>query len=204
MAVIPEYVFDESLPPLDQEIHILTFFKDNMPILNAKKIKKLALKLNPQLPFFIQKSLIENLLFSANPVRFLERCFAEMFDYPKIIANFIAEGNHGMIMYKNELHGFDLKTNPKWLTPKDGPWTKENEVEIMEEAIDAWMEKMRLRRFVGRVLLFRDFGFTGIPIERHWEMKQVDWDACQLKWAEEDRIKTTNELEQYMAMVEDK
>jgi len=156
-----DFKVDESLPPLEQENQVLRYFQDNWTT-NPKKLVKMAKKIAPGIPDFIQRSIIHNVCTARYPVKFLEEAFREMNDLPIIFEQLIAEGNHGMIMDGSKLYGIEIKANPKWLREND-KWNPDDEDEIMNTVVENWMEEQKIKAFIGKILLFREFGFSGIP-----------------------------------------
>lgn len=152
---------DESLPALEQENQVLRYFQDNWTT-NPKKLVKMAKRIAPGIPDFIQRSIIYNVCTAKFPVKFLEEAFREMHDLPIIMKQLMDDGNHGMIMDGSKLYGIEIKANPKWLREND-KWNPDDEDEIMNTVIENWMEEQKIKAFIGKILLFRDFGFSGIP-----------------------------------------
>ena len=190
-----EYVFPVDLPAFQQELHILSWFQENFTT-NPKKLKKLGERVRPLLPEWIQKSLCDTLIRSNDPVRFMKRAFKDLAAYPAIMAGLIADGNHGMIMLGAEIYGISLDTNEKWLNPnKDGRWSLEDESDIIDKALLHWMAKNRMRTFNGRLTLFTEFGFSGIPYEAPHRFDDTTWAKLTEIWAKEDNERTNLELQ---------
>lgn len=187
------YVNDPTLPNFDQEIRALQYLKDHFTR-NPKKMKKMCLRMLPELPGFIRDAFINNIILGKDPIHWLEHAFAEMDQYPVLMKQFIEEGNHGMIFDKGTLYGFSLKTNPKWLSNQDGEWDPEEEQAIIDQALNAWMVKERRRSFRGRIVLFQDFGFSGITFLVDHAFTDEYWEECQKQWELEDKRQLDQEL----------
>jgi len=197
-----DYVFDGSLPAFEQELHILGWFKENFTT-NPKKLKKMSVRVRPSLPDWIQASLCDALERSTDPAKLLEMAFKDLAAYPGIMAGLIAEGNHGMIIEGSNIYGIALDTNEKWLNPnKDGKWSSEDESDIIDKALLHWMAKTRRRSFNGRVSLFPQFGFTGIPYHAPYRFKDKTWDELSAVWAKEDKERDNRELERLLNLEE--
>lgn len=194
MGTVEEYVFPVDLPPFQQELHIINWFKENFTS-NPKKLKKLCLRIRPKLPEFIQASLCDTLYNSNDPVNFIKRAIADMEAWPEAMATLLEAGNHGMIMDGGTLHGITLDTRDNWLKTDDSKWHIDDEYEIIDKAVNRWMVSERRRHFKGRIVLLHEFGFSGISFEVEQRFTQETWDKLQLVWVEEDRKRSTLELE---------
>ncbi|MNM27164.1 hypothetical protein D3C81_376490 [compost metagenome] len=157
-----DYVHDYSIPRFEQECVILQWFKDNFNT-NPVKLKKLALRIRPKLPDYIQTSLCDEILMSADPVKWMRGNFNMIDDLRNSIESFVADGHHGMVYDKGDLYGIKLETKvKKWLTEKDGIWDIEFEEDIAASALKAWMIENNRIHHKDRVLLFERFGFSGV------------------------------------------
>jgi hypothetical protein len=144
-----------------QEDAVLQYFADNWTT-NPKKLKKMALKIWADQPDWIQRGLLQNIIEDDKPAQLLEMFFTIMAEWKDVVPKLIADGNHGMIIKgSNEIHGFDLKANPKWLT-EDDLWNHEQEIEIQDTVIRQWMAQEGLTKFHGKIVLFDEFGFSGM------------------------------------------
>lgn len=190
-----DYVFHPDMEPFDQEIHLLNFFEANF-IPNAKKMLKMARRLRHLHPMFIQRSFFDTLEQTRDPLKWLKRCFVEAKDYPIIMKELMEQGNHGMIMEGLDIHGFALDTGvaTRWLSRKDLPWVEEQEREIIDTALLMWMSVNRRREFRGRIVLFRDFGFSGISYEVDQYLSDYHWGELEKIWAKEDHEKAVAEI----------
>lgn len=155
------FVVDETQAPLDQENQVLRYFKDNWTT-NPKKLVKMAKRIEPAIPDFIRRSIIHNICVARNPAKWLEEAFREMNDLPILMQELMDDGNHGMIMDDSKIYGIEIKANPKWLREND-KWNPDDEDEIINSVVEGWMEDRKIKAFIGKVLLFREFGFSGIP-----------------------------------------
>lgn len=198
---MPEYKYNPDLEPFDQEIHLLEYFEQNFST-NPKKMLKLARKLRDQHPPFIQRSFFDTLEQTRDPIKWLRRCFVEMRHYPVIMEQLMNEGNHGMIMERDKIYGFALDTNKNW-TRKSDRWSEEQERQIIDEALLLWMCVERRRAFIGRIVLFRDFGFSGISYEVDQNFSDVHWAKLQKIWEKEDAEKLTADLKKYLSLAEE-
>lgn len=194
-----EYVFNPDLEPFEQEIHILTYLQTNY-VPNAKKMLKLAAKLKPMHPRFIQISLFETFAVTRDPLKWLQRCFKEMVHYAEIMKDLMENGYHGMIMEGPTVFPVRLDVNKNWIRNKDELWEPEQEQRIIDEALGLWLCENRRFEFIGRIVLFRDFGFSGMPIhiEQQWPLER----RRELKalWDKEDAKKEMEELAKYLAL----
>lgn len=163
VKVKPEdYVHDYSLPRFEQECVILQWFKDNFNT-NPVKLRKIALRIRPKLPDYIQTSLCDEILMSADPVKWMQGNFAAIDGLRASIDSFIADGHHGAVYDKGDMYGIKLSTkNKNWLTEKDGIWDIEFEEAIAGEALKEWMIENNRKHHKDRVLLFQCFGFSGV------------------------------------------
>lgn len=194
MSKFQPYVFPADLPPFEQELHVLSWFRDNFTT-NPKKLKQMNVYVCPLVPGFIQENLCLHLAATSNPVKFLQRAFKDLDAYPTIIEGLINEGNHGMILDGSTIYGFAIDTRERWLDPdKDTKWTPEDESDIIDKAIISWMAKHRIRKFNGRLVLFPKFGFSGKPFAVDFKFDDVHWEKLLAIYKEEDRISDNAEL----------
>lgn len=196
------YVYDDTLDPLEQELHLLRWFKDNLPKSN-KKLLKMSLYVRPLIPEHFQRSVCDNLENprTVDPLKWMKACLREMDEYPKIIQRLIDEGNHGMILDKGTFYGISLKANKRWLNgTKEELWTEEDEMEIGNQAVKLWMIEHHRRYFDDRYLLFDEFGFSGISHKGSWEIPADEWEKVVRPKRNEERKhkKLTEELSKYV------
>lgn len=144
---------------LSLESEILSHFEG---VTNPKKIKKIATKLYGQVTSEIQKKLCMDLIQAKDPVAKLTRCVGLITDAAFIIEQFVEEGNHGMILIKDEVYPVKIKTVDRWLTSKDR-WTEEDEIDIQYKAAEDWLKTNNKTQFLGKVVLYPHFGFSGVP-----------------------------------------
>ena len=170
-----DLVVDTTLPPLAQEGQVLNWFRDS-GVTNPKKLVKMAKKIHGIIPEFISRSITHNVLIARYPAKFLAEAYREMDDYPVIIAGLIADGNHGMLLHNDNIYG--LVVNTKWSSWMEGSqrWNSDQEAEIQDELLDSWMEENIIRHFDGRMVLFREFGFTGMARKMVWTMTDDCYD----------------------------
>lgn len=151
-----------KLSPFEQERQVLLFFKATFPT-KAKKLVRLAQKVYDEYPSFIQNGLLQNIMVAKDPIAYLETCFDHLEEFPEIIDRLIAEGNHGMVIYKRQIYGLEIKTVKNWLRQGD-KWDYEQELDIQDSLINAWMDA---HEFVNvkdaKIVLFDEFGFSGMP-----------------------------------------
>lgn len=160
-----KFVFDPNATPLEQENSVINYFYDNWAP-KKKNLYNIAKRIYPMVPRFIQRSLLDHILSgSVDPVDFMVACFDEKAIWAEIFKRMLAEGNHGII-YNDEMgvHGFNLNTNPRWLNDKGQKrWHPDDEWEIMKETVDKWEKEMGVDNFEGKIMLFPEFGFSGMP-----------------------------------------
>jgi hypothetical protein len=112
----------------------------------------------------IQQGLFQRILRAKDPVGTLNKIQVLMDEWYAVVPGLIATGYHGMIVNQlpkaKEIHGFTVKTAERWLTEKT-PWPLDQEIEIMGQALRAWMVASDLLSFTGKVVLFSSFGFSG-------------------------------------------
>lgn len=153
---------EENLSPFEQERRALLFFKENFST-NPKKLKKLARSVLDDYPPFIQNGLLFNILVSKKPAAYLLTCFDHLDQFPDIIKGLIAEGNHGMVIYKRQIYGLEIKTIKNWLREGD-KWDYNQELDIQDSLINAWMDAHGFVNVTdAKIVLFDDFGFSGMP-----------------------------------------
>ena len=162
------FVFDDTLTPMEQENQVLNYFFDNW-VPKPKNIYKMAKRIYPQVPKFIQRSILDYIVkFQVDPVDYLRRCFDEKAEWAVVMERVLAEGNHGIIFTDHEVFGFSLKTNPRWLQDKEQKhWHPDDEYDIMQRSIEIWMEERNLTTFLGKIMLFPEYGFSGMPRKVH-------------------------------------
>jgi hypothetical protein len=151
----------EYIDPFEEEKVILQYFKDNW-VANPKKLRKMALKLAQQPGQ--KQHLIDGVLFSIlrtkDPIGYIQECFNQHDDYTAIFQDFIAAGHHGVIVVNRLIYSVTLSTRKNWLKFEDR-WNIDEEIEIMEQSARNWMQQHDKEKFVGKVMLFPVFGFSG-------------------------------------------
>lgn len=158
------FVFDANATPLEQENCVIDYFFDNWAP-KKKNIYKIAKRIYAQVPRFIQRSILDNILSgSVDPVEYMKACFDEKAEWAIILKRMLKEGNHGIIWNNQEVYGFDLNTNQRWLNDKQQKrWHPDDEWAIMKDAIDLWEKKHGVDTFEGKIMLFTEYGFSGMP-----------------------------------------
>jgi hypothetical protein len=152
---------EAALSPIEQENQVLEYFKNNFTT-NPKKLCKMAVRIWNDQPAFIQKGLLQNILDAADPVNMLRDFFHMMDEWKQIVPSLIADGAHGMIVdKKNVIFGVEIKANEKWLRSND-LWNPDQEADIQDEVMKQWMADQGLKHFHGKIVLFDNFGFSGM------------------------------------------
>lgn len=149
---------------LEQESAVLAMFQD-IKNPNAKKVKKLAVRLYNELPLEIQKRLCRDIYRADDPVKYMNSCIDKIHDCAILVKQFIEEGKHGMLFTgKNgtDIYPIQLDTRSNWLD-EGKRWDPEQEMIIAHEAADSWMREHNKGYFFGKVVLFPTFGFSGEP-----------------------------------------
>lgn len=141
------------------ETTILQHFKG---LTNPKKIVKLATKLALQTQNKLQKKLCLDIAYAADPVKYLNKCFAMLEDCSTIIAQFIADGCHGMLIDGKTTYPVRVEALSSWLRKED-KWTEADEIDIQYQAAENWLIEYEKSYFLGKVVLFSEFGFSGVP-----------------------------------------
>lgn len=142
---------------------------------NPKKLIKAVHRLIPSAPQYIQDGMLAQLLVAKDPIKFLKESIQKLEDFKWIIKDLIESGNHGMIIVKEStnsdketIYPIKLDTRENWLKENQF-WDCEQEMLIQHELAEGWMREHDRPYFFGKVVLFKEFGFTGIP--RVIEMK---------------------------------
>lgn len=154
----------DSLRPLEQESSILKLFEE-IKNPNDKKVKKLAIKLYSEVTSEVQKILCSNIYSANKPLEYATTCIAKIRDCALLVEQFIEDGCNGMIMTGKDLctvYPVKLKTVESWLS-EGKQWDPEQEDIIAHDAASAWMKEHNKGYFLGKVVLFPEFGFSGEP-----------------------------------------
>lgn len=149
---------------LEQESAILDLF-EQIKNPNPKKIKKLATRLYGECTLEVQKRLCRDIYRADDPVKYMRSCIAKIRDCAVLIEQFIEDGCHGMIFTGRdgtEVWPVKLNTQQTWLN-EGKAWDPEQEMLIQHEAVDAYMRENNKGYFLGKVVLFPKFGFSGEP-----------------------------------------
>jgi hypothetical protein len=149
----------EQLTPIKQEAAFLQFLKDNWTT-NPKKLKKLAAREAKNHSAEAILGLISSIALSRDPVAYVLECFRQAEVYPQIIAEFIEQGDHGMIVVNDVVSPVRIQANPRWLRENDR-WNPDDEIDIQHRLIETWMIENNVSRFKGKIALFPFFGFSG-------------------------------------------
>lgn len=183
----PVFTMAPDLSPLEQEGVVLKFFKDNFTP-KIKNLKKMAFALhhNPDVPIHAKRGIVNSVLVAKDPAKFLKEAFKEINDIPVIMQGLRDDGNHGMIMLDSDIYGFEIQVRPgcTWLR-EDDTWNPDDEREIIDASVEAFMEKHLLKRLDGKILLFKEFGFSGMPLMVRQEFTQEYYDSLILGLARE-------------------
>ena len=145
---------------IQEEANFLKYLRDNFTT-NAKDLQQLARAAAASQPVVIQQGIINSILRSRDPVGYVKECFEQALDYPIIIEEFIANGDHGMIVVDSKVHGVKIDARWKHWLKEDDKWNVDQEIEIMHALVEAWMVANGVTVFKGKILLFPFFGFTG-------------------------------------------
>ena len=156
--VVPQEVLEHTT--LEKETKMLQLFRDNYTT-NPKKLLKFAKKIWPTQSKFLQEGILRNLFEAKDPVDYLNKCLQQAEEYPVIIKQLVADGKHGFMVRKGVIYPIEIKARDNWLKANDR-WTVEDEDEIMDKWVKAWMKENNVRDFQARVMLFAEFGFSGI------------------------------------------
>jgi len=189
------FEFNPNAEAVEQEQQVIAWFRDYPPK-NAKKLLERVRQIYSQVPDFIQRSFCDTLL---NPkvkdkMKTLAQFIYELDNVPQLIHQLKAEGNHGMVIYKQQFYGISLKTMPSWLNKKKTDiWTPDQEREILDQAIVQWMIENRVKHFNDKIVLFSEFGFSGVSIKMDITMDEASWEEVKDK-------KTTDEIKRLMAL----
>lgn len=148
---------------LENESQILEHFKD-LPN-NPKKIKKLAMKLHNESNSDLQRMLCMDIINAPKPKAYIDFCVRRIEEFAMIMEEEIAKGNHGVLFVGKKgdiVYPIRLNTVERWLHEKE-QWTAEDEFEIQKDSVKIFMESMGSKHLLAKVVLFPQFGFSGIP-----------------------------------------
>lgn len=146
---------------LSQESAILDIF-EKAGTKNPKKVKKLALRLLKETTSRIQIKLLTDIASAKNSATQAEYYIKVIRDCAILIQQFIEDGCHGMIMMRHQVYPVVLDTRENWLSEKK-IWHPDDEEEIQRQAVKNWMVEHKQNYFIGKVTLFPNFGFSGVP-----------------------------------------
>lgn len=149
---------------LEQESAILEVF-EQLKNPNDKKVKKLAARLHSEVTNDIQKRLCRDVYRADEPLKYLRSCISKIRDCAILIEQFIEDGAHGMIFTGKDgcdVYPIKLETRQNWLT-EGKEWDPEQEMIIQHDSVNSWMRENDKGYFLGKVVLFPKFGFSGEP-----------------------------------------
>ena len=197
-----EFQMNKELDPFSQELYLFRWLENNLPK-NNKKMVSLLKRIFPQCPTYMQKNFFHSAMvkFSGDPLKYVKESIKYSYEFPRVMKELMDDGNHGMIFNGDEVHGVMIKTRPNWLRSKDGKWDPAQEEEIAHELMKEWLITNRLRSWLGRIVLFADFGFSGLTMETEWLIPQDEWNQLQEIWKKEDSEKDTREIAELMAQL---
>lgn len=151
---------EDTATPLMKEDAVLQYFQENWTT-NPKKLKKMALRLMPNVPDFVQRGFIHDVLTAHDPAKYIIKCLDDMDAYRVIIKDLIEAGHHGMIVINDVITPITIDSRSNWLRPGD-PWHIDDEIEIQHKLCRAHMREHGMKRFHGKIVIFPAFGFSGI------------------------------------------
>lgn len=105
---------------------------------------------------------------SPNPEQTLREIDAIRQDVVMITGSFIEAGRHGFICVNRTFYPVQIKCPANWLKA-DSRWDPEDEALIGADLANEWMRQNDVAHFKGEVLLFKEFGFSGV--NRVYELK---------------------------------
>lgn len=146
---------------LSQESVILDVI-EKQNFTNPKKLKKFAQRLLGVTTNRVQRYLLTDILVAKDPVKYTNECISKIRDCAAIIQQFVDDGCHGMIMIKNNVYPVVLDTQKTWLA-ENKAWHPDDESLIQHQAAEMWMKEHDKGYFLGKVILFPNFGFSGVP-----------------------------------------
>lgn len=114
--------------------------------------------------------ILSDILQAKDPVAFLIKRMQEGADTSKIMKQLASDGFHGMFVINSTCHPVKLKTLDKWLS-EGVRWNEAQEADIQHELVDKWLEDNPNKTFFGDVILFTEFGFSGVPRRINKERK---------------------------------
>lgn len=161
--IVDDYVVGEP-SALEQESGILKAIKA-ANLKNPKKLVKFVTKLYSECEWDIQKMFCLQIIEAKDPVGYVDLCIRRIEDCAVIMENMVEESNHGMMFVGangDTVLPIRLNTMEKWLTEM-GKWHPDDEFEIGRDAADAYYEQHPNVPGPIKLVLFPQFGFTGIP-----------------------------------------
>lgn len=158
---------DRQTPPpvekdaLQMENEILNLFV-GMVNPKPKKIVNLAKKLMFERTHSIEQRLLKDIIYHTDPLGFVQRCLALLDDLTNMIPGMVADGYHGVIIIKDEVFPTKVNAPQSWLV-RGQYWDPEQEYEIQKQVVGEYLETYDKNYALCKVVLFSDFGFSGIP-----------------------------------------
>lgn len=133
---------------------------------NPKKVMKMVKKmfLDTSIRDTLRNGIIYDVMTARDPVKVLRHQLKKAIELPLLIKELAEQGKHGIILINDTVHPCELDTRSNWLT-EGKRWDEEQERLIMHELANGWMREHDKGYFHGEVILFKQFGFTGIPRE---------------------------------------
>lgn len=157
-------VTDSKYSGLEEESAILDLF-EQIKNPKHKKVRAFAIRMYAECTSEVQKRLCRDIYQAPEPVKYMYECIDKIRQCAVIIKQFVADGCHGMIFTgKNgdEVYPVKLDTRENWLT-EGKEWDPEQEMIIQHDCANNWMKEHDAGHFLGKVVLFPEFGFSGIP-----------------------------------------
>lgn len=148
--------------PLLAEYKLLNFFRENWNPNPKKTVQLMAryLRENPNQPDHVVNGLITPILTVRDPVQYLRECFDYQLEYHRIVIEMHENGFHGFITTGLLCYGVRVESDEE-LTP-DNTWEEDEERAIQRELIYEWGKTHQMVGGMAKILLFREYGFSGI------------------------------------------
>jgi len=197
-----EFNIPTDVGGFEQEMYLCRWLEDNLPT-GQKKMGAILKSIYPKCPSFMQRGFFKKSMSCSNPLGYVKKAISRGKDIAFAMEKIIERGEHGMIFNGEVLHGVTIKANKKWLADKDGKWALDQEEDISKELIKQWMITHRFKEWGGRIVLFSNFGFSGVPVNAEWKIPDDDWEKLKEIWKKEDSEKATREIEKLMAQIND-
>lgn len=150
---------------LQNESDILDYFRDPK-LTNPKKIRRLAQRLYFKCKTDLQRKVCTDILEARDPLFMIRDYLSKIDDFVILSKDFIDQGYHGMIFTGDNgdvVYPVTLDTLPHWLDDPNNPWNEDDEKEIIYNVAKSYADTVTNPRVLVKVVLFPDFGFSGIP-----------------------------------------